>query len=79
MAHAVANFTHFPTVRRKPSEACRWKVSTYRKPTILLTFGQGDQSYAFELHRLESDPPILWQHICDPDWAAYLEFQRAKP
>jgi hypothetical protein len=67
---------HFPTSRRKASEVCHWAVSTYDKPTIMLTFGQGHQSYSFELHRLESDPPILWQYICDPDWADYLEFRR---
>ena len=70
---------HFPSARREPSEACRWAISTYDKPTIRLTFGQGGQTYSFELHRLESDPPILWQYICDPDWASYLEFRRAKP
>ena len=70
---------HRPSVRRTPSEACQWSVSTYDKPTIMLTFGQGNQTSSFELHRLESDPPILWQYICDPDWADYLEFQRAAP
>ena len=66
----------FPTNRRLPSEACRWAVSTHDKPVIMLTFGQGAQSYSFELHRLESDPPILWQYVCDPDAAEYLEFRR---
>jgi hypothetical protein len=68
---------HPPTVRRMPSEACQWRVSTFDMPTIMLTFGQGEQTKSFELHRLESAPPILWQYICDPDWAEYLEFQRA--
>jgi len=52
-------------------------VSTYDKPTVMLTFGQGDQIHGFDLHRLESNPPILWQYICDPDAAEYLEFRRA--
>ena len=67
---------HGPVVRRNPSETCRWSISTFGKPTITLTFGEAMGS-SFELHRLESEPPILWQYICDPDWAAYLEFKRA--
>jgi hypothetical protein len=67
---------HFVLPRRRPSEACHWAVNTYDKPTVMLTFGHDKQSYSFDLHRLESDPPILWQYICDPDSAEYLEFRR---
>jgi hypothetical protein len=67
---------HFPAKRRNPSEPCRWAISSYRRPVILVTFGSGRESLAFELHRLESDPPILWQYICDPDAGEYLEFRR---
>jgi hypothetical protein len=68
---------HHPSpTRRMPSEACQWRISKGDKPTILLTFGRGEQARSFELHRLQSEPPILWQYICDPDWADYVEFQR---
>ena len=68
---------HPPRVPHTPGEACQWSISTYDKPTIMLTFGQENQTSSFELYRLESDPPILWQYICDADLADYLEFQRA--
>ncbi len=68
---------HFPSERRRPSELCQWSIGTRGKPTIRLTFGAGDGSMTFHVHRLESNPPILWQYICDPDWAEYLEFRRA--
>ena len=67
------------SARRRATDACRWAISTYDKPTIMLTFGEEGNTLSFDLHRLESEPPILWQYICDPDWASYLEFQRAQP
>jgi hypothetical protein len=67
-----------PNPHRKPTEICRWAVSTYDKPTVVLTFGRGDSAKSLELHRLESDPPILWQYICDPDAADYLAFRRTE-
>jgi hypothetical protein len=70
---------HFPSPgHHKATEACRWTVSTFDKPTIILTFGEGGQSDTIELHRLESQPPILWQYVCDPDWADYVEFERVQ-
>jgi hypothetical protein len=69
---------HSPTVKRKPEEKCRWNVTKFERPTIGLTFGEGRAGYFFDMHRLQSDPPILWQYICDPDWAEYLEYRRAK-
>jgi hypothetical protein len=67
----------FVGARRTPDEACHWAVRTDDGPAIWLTFGQGDQTMSFQVHRLESEPPILWQYICDPDNAEYLEFQRS--
>jgi hypothetical protein len=69
--------SHRPIVRRMPSDACQWSISSYHKPTIRLTFGEANEASSLELHHLESDAPILWQYICDPDWADYLEYQRA--
>ena len=69
----------FPTVRRKPTERCRWRVSPIDKPSIAVTFGEGRDTHGFEIHRLESTPPILWQYICDPDSAEYLEYRRSEP
>jgi hypothetical protein len=63
--------------RHRATEACRWAVSTFDKPTIVLRFGEGNQSAdSVDLHRLESNPPILWQYACDPDWGVYVEFRR---
>ena len=63
--------------RHRVSETCRWTVSTLDKPTIVLTFGKGSQlDDSVDLHRLESNPPILWQYICDPDWGDYVEYRR---
>ena len=70
---------HIPSEKRRPEETCHWRVTPFSPPTIGLTFGEKPHEYFFDMHRLESEPPILWQYICDPDWAAYLEYRRATP
>lgn len=68
----------FPAQHRRSTDACQWTISNGSEPTIILTFGLGRESASIEIHRLESDPPLLWQYICDPDWAEYLEFRRVQ-
>lgn len=60
----------------QPNEACRWEVVDGPSlPPILLTFGQEEIASA-GFHRLESNPPILWDYICDPDWGEFVDFHR---
>jgi hypothetical protein len=68
---------HFPSERRQPTESCAWDLEGVGSASVRLTFGQRPKSFVFGLHHLRSDPPVLWQYICDPDSAEYLELQRA--
>jgi hypothetical protein len=68
----------FPTDRRHPGESCRWETQEAGQGAVGLTFGERPTSFLFGMHHLDSEPPILWQYICDPDSAEYLEFERER-
>jgi len=67
---------HFPTQRRQPSEVCRWDLQGVGDASVSITLGEKPHRVVFGVHHLAADPPILWQYICDPDAAEYLEFKR---
>jgi hypothetical protein len=72
----LARTADSPPRHRTPAESCHWSIRKGDEPTILLTFGDGNRSSITEVHRLEANPPLLWQYICDPDLAEYVEFRR---
>jgi len=70
---------HFPTTRYKPSDSCIWEPQGPGGAAVRLAMGEDPNRLVMGIHHYDAEPPLLWQYICDPDMAEYLEFEREDP
>jgi len=69
---------HFQSDWQTDGKTCRWRVwnPRGRDNKLKLMFGEGRESFVFELHLIDRDGLVLWMYLCDPDSDEYVELTR---